>query len=499
MFCTKCGKEIVTGARFCSFCGAPVERKPEITDADKGAATPPPITPGKKRSPAKIIIAAALGLCLLAGISVYCFTRYKEASYQNAVAAADAAIAEQNYDIAVESLNRAIHLKPEAAENYLTLATVYVEKADLYSANEVLHSGYSETADSMLKEVSIWGPVSDFEIALWGDEAGIPLVRQEYRFSEAGIQGLLNGWGQTMFVTTYFYDDAGRLAHTTLSDYTSYAFGGGDAAVLDAYSGYDLLGEIDVNLDYSCDEAGRTVSVYADGEPVSTIVYGENGIVDVFFGERKTTLHYGSDGRVTQIDSPYGDVYEFQYNADGSFYIVLPDNFGILRFDDRGCWTAFEGEDADAFSVELDHEGRVLRVTGDEDAPSFSNEYSDNGLLKKSTWTESSDDYITVRCTYDSQDRLIRLDYEDASGYLNGTYRDIEYDEYGRISRMVQYSPNEDYAWEACYEYTDARQIASIVLSSAYGTYLYEPVYSSYGGIIDCAYTKTADASEYRE
>lgn len=497
MFCPRCGKVVAKDARFCSSCGAPIEGKSEEKYENKVTETinitnqlaspaqdNPSIIPKKKRSSFKIIVPVVLGLCLLTGVSVYGFALYKETSYKNAVAAANGAIEEHDYDTAIDSLNRAIKLKPGVPENYLTLAIVYVEKADLYSANEVLVSGYSETEDSMLKDASIWGPASDFEIALWCDKADVPLVRQEYRFSEAGIQSLLNAWGRTMFVTTYFFDDAGHLAHTTLSDYSDYTFGGGDAAILDAYYGNDLLGELDVCLDYTCDETGRIVSVSYDGEQASTIVYGD-GIVDVFFGEYKTTLHYGSDGRVTQVDSLYDVIYEFQYSPDGSFVVILPDNYGVLRFDNRGYWYAFEGDDADAFYIDLDSEGRVLSVVDEDGVQRLTNEYSEKGLLKKSTYSLDLDYFITVRCTYDSQDILIRLDYEGGNGNLDGTYRDIEYSEYNQVCRMVQYSSNEGAAWESYYKYTDTLQIASVVYSGANGTFMYEPVYSSYGGIID--------------
>lgn len=500
MFCPRCGKVVAKDARFCSSCGAPIESKSEEKYENKvvetiniTSQTAPPaqdnpsIIPKKKKSPVKIIVPAVLVLCLLAGVSVYGFALYKETSYKNAVAVANEAIEEHDYDTAIDSLNRAIKLKPGVPENYLTLATVYVEKADLYSANEVLVSGYSETKDSMLKEVSIWGPASDFEIALWCDD--VPLVRQEYRFSDAGIQSLFNVWGRTMFVTTYFFDDDGHLAHTTLSDYSYYTFGGGDTAILDAYYGSDLLGELDMSLDYTCDESGRIVSVGYDGEQASTIVYSDNGIVDVFFGESKTTLHYGSDGRVTQIDSPYDGVYEFQYNTDGSFNVTLPKDWGTLRFDDRGFLFAFEGDDADAFFVELDDNGRILSVADDEGATVISYEYTDKGLIKIASYGLNSDHYTTVRCTYDSQDKLIRLDYESGTGYLNGTYRDIEYNEFNQVIKMIQYSPNESTAWESYYEYTDTQQIASVVYSGANGTFMYEPVYSSFGGITDYEYT----------
>lgn len=503
MFCTRCGKVVDEDARFCTSCGAPVESKLETPAEHKVTetisitnqpATPlhanPPITPKREKSPVKMIVAVVIGLCLLAGISVYGFARYKETSYKNAVAAANDAIEEKDYDTAIESLNRAIKLKPGVPENYLTLATVYVEKSDLYSANEVLTSGYTETEDSMLRGVSIWGPVSDFEIALWCDEGSLPLVRQEYRFSEAGIQGMLNVWGRIPFVTTYFFDDAGHLTHTTLSDYSYYTFGGGNAAILDAYYGRDLLGGLGMCLDYTCDETGRIVSVSCDGVQIGTIAYGDSGVVDVFFGESKTTLHYGSDGRVTQIDSPHDGVYEFKYNADGSFIAALPKDWGVLRFDDRGFFFAFDGDDADAFFAELDSDGRILSVADDEGATVITYEYTDKGLIKKASDGVNSDYYLTVRCTYDSQDKLTRLDYESGIDYLDGTYRDIEYDEYHQIIKMVQHSPNERAAWEAYYEYTDTQQIASIVYSGANGTFIYEPIYSNYGGITDYEYTE---------
>lgn len=141
----------------------------------------------------------------------------------------------------------------------------------------------------------------------------------------------------------------------------------------------------------------------------------------------------------------------------------------------------FDGDDADAFFIELNADGNILSVFGEEGFKLYSFNYSDNGLLKDAILENSN---LMVRCTYDAMGNLIRLDYND------GTYRDIEYDEDGNISRMVQYSPYASNAWEVVYSFTEDRRVATYTVTSEYGTYICEPTYSNYGGVIDYSYNE---------
>ena len=491
MFCPRCNKLITKGAHFCPSCGAPVDSHTKAkancgsTEVDNELQPRPapkqntPTISAKKKSPAKIIVASVLALCIIAGVSIYGYALYKETSYKNAVSDAESAFANSDYNGAIGYLNKAIELKPEVPGNYLMLATAFVEKNDICSASEVLQSGYAVTSDKTLDDVSIWGPMLGFETALWLEEADIPFTRQEYHFSNHRIIGTLNAFGRVVFANEYFFDEAGYLAHTTLSDYSGYVFGGGANAILDAGNGYSFHGEADMALDYSCDENGRVTSVSYDGETVAVLDYTEADVVKVCIGEDETQIHYGSNGKVEQINSSYSGNYEFQYDSAGDCSVVLPGDFGCMKFSDCGLLVGFDSDDADAISIELNDDGKILSVSGDEGIKLYSFIYTDDGLLK-----EATRENYTVRCTYDAMGDLIRLDYSD------NTYRDIVYDENGNISKMVQNSPDSSNAWEVVYSFTEDQRISTYAVSNEYGVYICKPTYSDYGGLIDCSYSE---------
>ncbi len=490
MFCPRCNKLITKGARFCPSCGAPVDSHTkakancESAKVDNELQPKPvpmqstPTTSAKKKSPAKIIVASVLALCIIAGVSVYGYALYKETSYKNAVSDAESAFLNSDYNGAIGYLNKAIELKPEVPDNYLMLATAFVEKNDIYSASETVQSGYAVTSDKTLDDVSIWGPMSAFETAFWLEEADIPFTRQEYHFSNHRIIGTLNAFGRVVFSNEYFFDEAGHLAHTTLFDYSGYVFGGGANAILDAGNGYSFHGETGMALDYSCNENDQVTSVSYNGETVAVLDYTEADVVKVCIGEDETQIHYGSDGQVEQINSGYNGSYDFQYD-DGGYTVILPDGYGSLEFSGFGLMIGFDGDDADAFSIELNDDGKILSVFGNEGIKLYSFSYTDDGLLK-----EATRENYTVRCTYDATGNLIRLDYSD------NTYRDIEYDENGNVTKMIQSSPDASNAWEAVYSFTEDQRIETYTVSSEYGVYICKPTYSNYGGLIDYSYSE---------
>ena len=86
MFCTKCGKEIDDSAKFCKYCGSPVEvvtEEPLETSSDVGTAEDAeafeePVFQPKNRKRWVVPVCVAAGIAVLGGMGVLAANMTKE-------------------------------------------------------------------------------------------------------------------------------------------------------------------------------------------------------------------------------------------------------------------------------------------------------------------------------------------------------------------------------------------------------------------------------------
>lgn len=127
MFCSKCGKEVQEHAKFCAYCGSPVQTGPSPFPSTPGISTPP--IPKKAISPFLIggISAAVLIVAVVAG-SVFYFTSRDEADTEETSVSSEKrekSKADKKKDASVSDIEEdkeEIPAAPETAEllqNYL--------------------------------------------------------------------------------------------------------------------------------------------------------------------------------------------------------------------------------------------------------------------------------------------------------------------------------------------------------------------------------------------
>lgn len=127
MFCSKCGKEVQEHAKFCAYCGSPVQTGPSPFPSTPGISTPP--IPKKAISPFLIggISAAVLTVAVVAG-SVFYFTSRDEADTEETSVSSEKrekSKADKKKDASVSDIEEdkeEIPAAPETAEllqNYL--------------------------------------------------------------------------------------------------------------------------------------------------------------------------------------------------------------------------------------------------------------------------------------------------------------------------------------------------------------------------------------------
>jgi len=464
--CPKCGRKLEEDEEFCPSCGAKyVDKK---------------VTPKRKHRAAPII-AAVLGLCLIAGIALL---GYRETSYKSAVSDAGECMEMGEFESAIWYLKKAVKLKPNVPENYLSLASAYVEEGELYWAGETLRSGYDATGDEMLEDVVLWGPVSDAEIAYWCWSDSFTMIDQEYHFTDNGIRGYQN-CGDWQFAADYYFDSEGRIEHTAHSSYGTF-WCGEDFEILNPGTGYEYHGTPEANLDYSYDEAGHVVKVgYPGNSNFITFSYDSNGNTRAVIADETIKISHDEHGRVCRLEMPDLTV-EFKYNSDGGYTMCSHSEYEEdIEFDNKGrfIWAenGYEGPRA-----EYNERGRIARFYDDEFSV-YSYKYLEDGSIDRIELSDNGVIFLSVQCSYDNEGRLVQIDY-GGKGY-EGTSRDIEYDERGNISKMLQRSMDEDLTWVAEYSYSADGLLDQMVVTGVASVYTYTYSYDKFGALEDYDYT----------
>ena len=182
MFCSKCGKEIDDGAKFCSGCGTSVEQNDlkefeavsqqcetasniengthnDITDKNKvtdRSKTEENVIRKKNSFVPFIIIGAAaiiavlLLIVLITGILVLSSPQRK---YDKQLSLGQRYLDELDYEQAIAAYRAAIEIDPKQPDAYAGLANTYIAMEDYESAREVLLEGIDATDSDMLKEM----------------------------------------------------------------------------------------------------------------------------------------------------------------------------------------------------------------------------------------------------------------------------------------------------------------------------------------------------------
>jgi len=512
--CPQCGKESAKSVVYCRYCGASLKeersrRCPNCgrkLEEDEGFCpscgakyVDKKVTPKRKRRAAPIIAAAILGLCVIAGAV---FLGYRETSYKSVVSEAGECLEMGEFESAIWYLKKAVKLKPNVPENYLSLAAAYVEEGELYWAGETLRSGYDATGDEMLKDVVLWGPMNGAEIAIWcwSDDTMIAMIDQEYHFTDKGIKGYRNigGYSQS---TTYYYDSDGHLEHTALTeDFETFLFGA-DMAILDPYDGYDFQGNPNVWFDYICDEKGRIISASSTYDGVNflvTLEYDNGGNIEAFiysenYGE-KLKISHDEYGRVCRLEMPdlAGDPsVEFKYNSDGSYTMCSDSEYDEdIEFDNKGRFVGV-GNGYENYRAEYNERGRISQFSYESDdgfsVYSYkSYKYLEDGSIDRIELSDNGIISLSVQCSYDNEGRLVQIDYGGEE--YDGTYRDIEYDERGNISKMIQHSGDGNLTWASEYSYSENGLLDQMVLTEIDKVRTYTYSYNKYGALVDYDY-----------
>lgn len=164
MFCRNCGKENKEEAKFCAFCGAPLEQPNKTPETEMPAAgpsgpeaqngdgevpgpegsMPEKEKPGKKRRRriwipilAVCVVAAAAAAAVIIGFFITKDTR----QYNRYMSDAERYMEEMDYEKAEAEYLSAIEIDPKQEEPYIQLADLYIATEEPAKAKEIIRRG----------------------------------------------------------------------------------------------------------------------------------------------------------------------------------------------------------------------------------------------------------------------------------------------------------------------------------------------------------------------
>lgn len=401
----------------------------------------------------------------------------EEAEYYIAIINANTASASSLWDETITHLNTAIEIKPDVVDNYLELATAYVEQWDLFHASEILKQGYNATQDITLKHVSIWGPLSPVEIALYAIES-MPVIRCEYVFTENGINSYIYSAGLPSLGAKYICEDE-QVRYVSMLDYSYSDLGG----IFPQQVPFFPIGRVLICYDLTYDNEGRISAVTYDDQVFVTLEYADGNCTairaqtdyrNIFFIGDFISFAYDNQNRISQINyechnvgqtisfsyddvnggfaasaSQYGDLFRFDENG---MLIAMNDNFSIIT--DDGHITLIED---DGFYYRLYYsDGNLSEIveSAKEQVAHISHKYHYeliNGIkyLSKITKHNETEEMVRMTLSYDERGNIQSIDTKEET--IAFTYSDdgtlysfsivsdsirtyvLEYDESGRM------------------------------------------------------------------
>ena len=489
MYCRKCGTELPSDGRFCPKCGTATTHRDDNNECSRKCS--------KKKGASFILAAISLLIVFVigvVGIQHWNDRRYSELlekadefisngdvdsaiscwekaidicpegndliednlNYYRSVKDAKIALNDADWNLAIDYLDFAIGLKPDVSENYLLLATAYVENWDLYNANKTLVDGYTATQSKELKNVSIWGPLSLVETAYYMTE-NMPITRCEYLFSDNGINSYVYAYGDPIAGASYLCEN-GKVKYITLLDYDEYSFLG---LFPQQMQGIPVFDSVQIYFEVEYNENNQMSAVTYAGTTFITLEYDEDESTTVTaktsFGNRFSAgdnikFNYNEDRLISEII--YGDTsVNFQYDENRSCLATIPSLGTTLQFDSAGLLIGLsEPGGRDSFVADS-QDGRILSYEMDGVNATISYE---NGKFSSFDITRTLDTTVhnSIRFFYDEisgADRLVKMEYTLPDG-SNADFH-IYYDSYGRISRII----NELDGYDMTLSYTDNR------------------------------------------
>lgn len=267
---------------------------------------------GIKKNKKMIVIAAVLGLCLIAAGFFVLTADSAERKLENQLELGQKYLDELDYEQAIVAYKAAIEIDPKCEEAYLALAEIYVEMGDYESAVDILNQGIEQTGAKELSTYLYEFEESGDETAESGEET------DEMQGEDPGDEHTQSGgpWEQVIR-----YENGGYL----VKEYDA----SGNCI---KRTWYNASGNIDSVREYDVNEnCMKRICYNADGNIEYYYVYE----YDMNGNCMKGTC-YNMDGSIE-----YYNVYEYDvngnlnaevlcYNADGSFriyeYYYIPEH-----------------------------------------------------------------------------------------------------------------------------------------------------------------------------
>ena len=495
MYCRKCGSELPSDGVFCPKCG---------TEAAGQVISNASIREGDRKK--KIIPLLTLIFLLIVGISIvgihywnnHRYSQFlaeaeqyildgdvdnaiaywekaidirpkdsgeikEELNYYRSIKDATSAFDSSDWNLAIDYLEFAIELKPEISENYLLLATAYVEKWDLFNAKKALSNGYEATKSPDLKNVSIWGPLSLIETAYYMTEY-MPITRCEYLFSDNGVNSYIYAYGDPIAGASYIFKNE-RVKYITLLDYDEYSYIG---MFPQQIQGIPIFDSVLTYFDVEYNSIGQMSAVTYAGTTFATIDYeGDRGATitakadfrDYFSVGDELKFYYNENNLISEMI--YGDIsVEFRYDENGGYQAVIPSVGTILKFDSAGLFVGLdEPNGADNFSANSEN-GRILSYEMDGVKAEIG--YEDD---KISTFKISRTLDVTIHNSINffyeninGIDYLVRMEYTlpegDKAEFL------IYWDDNGKVERIS----NELDGYDMLLSYTNNRLTSYVLM-----------------------------------
>lgn len=503
MYCIKCGAELSEDSKFCFNCGVGIKKKENLKKRNSN---------GSKRS-IFVCSVTILGVVIVLIASMFV---YKIFMLKNDTDTVSEVVAGKK---SVDDLGDLVGY--ENVDSYIEAATACVERGDLYGAKNILETGYSDTRDDSLLNVSIWGPLSCYDNVLITEEFPV-ITTCEYVFSNDKVIGKINFLETSAVRIEYFFSSTEeRLIGEVITVY--------DMTVAGVDSKADEILQQDVYYCFDClyNEKGEVVAlVDAYGqEEVATMEYENGRCVSVDFME-KYHFQYDENGQITSItipDSDYDSQMLFEYDPDGSYTVRGPagmnsDFFGSmdekweLSVDKRGFLQELIVGEERIIEVEFGERGEILHSNGFMDdhygsGKQLGYEYNENGdicrvLIFETDSGSSQEDHIEAEVTYsyDSKNRMTDIVYNNFDGTdTKSVYRiwsyHIDYDQNGRGVRIEETDIGDQ---KTIYEisYSDDGKIEAIKGEADKEIYVHKYEYDTYGRWMGIIYVSEDDEQD---
>lgn len=505
MYCIKCGAELSEDSKFCSNCGVVIKGKNNFL---------------KRRNDSKrnvFVISITLlevVFVIIALTLLYKITVQKNDKGTTSKVAMENEIYEKTVD------DQGVLVGHENADSYIEAATACVERGDLYGAKNILETGYSNTRDDLLKNVSICGPLSCYDNVLLTEEFPV-ITTCEYVFSNDMVTGKINFLETSAVRIEYFFSSAEeRLVGEVITAY--------NMTVAGVDSKADEILQQDVYYCFDCfynekGEIAALVNVY-DQEEFATMEYENGRCTSVNFMETDYIFEYDEKGQIVSVTIPDSDC-DFQmfyeYDPDGSYTVTGPagmnsDFFGKieekweLSVDKRGFLRELIVGEARIIEVEFGERGEILCSNGlMEDyygrGKKLEYEYNENEDISRvlifGTDSESPKEYVLeaeVNYLYNSKKMMTDIvcnisDGIDSKSVYEKLSYHIDYDQDGRSMRFEETGTGD---LKTTYEisYSDDGKIERIKGQIDKEIYVYKYEYDTYGRWIGMV-----NVSEYDE